>query len=111
MTNKGIRKKINKLYRNDLRLAEGNADEQQCCESMKKFRELYRKYKPPKEPYYSILRDWHYGYFYWLIPLWRAFEKGDFKLALHELISLINYVDIYQPRVKTSVMDLLDKYI
>ena len=110
MTNRTVRKKLDKLCRGKLWQAERNIDEQQFRGLMKEFRELYRKYKPPKEQY-NLLRDWHYGYFYWLIPLWKALKKGDFKWALHELITLINCVDIYQLRVQTSVIDLLDKYI
>ncbi len=110
MTNRTIRKKLNKLYKEKLWQTEKDADELKCRELIKEFRELYRKYKPPKL-WYNILNDWHYSYLYWLVPLRKAFEKGDIKWALHELITLINYVDIYQLRVKTSVIDLLDKYI
>lgn len=108
MTNRAVRKKIDKLCRNDLWQAEIYANEQGCRKVMKEFRELYQKCKPDK--IYKGLNQ-HYEYFIHLIPLWRAFEKSDFKLALHELNTLIKCNDIYQVRVRTSLLDLLNKYI
>ena len=108
MTNRAVRKKIDKLCRNDLWQAEIYANEQGCRKVMKEFRELYQKCKPDRT--YKGLHQ-HYEYFIHLIPLWRAFEKSDFKLALHELNTLIKCNDIYQVRVRTSLLDLLNKYI
>lgn len=108
ITNRAVRKKIDKLCINDLRQAELNANEQGCREVMRKFRELYQKCKSDKT-YKGFSR--HYEYFIHLIPLWRAFEESNFELALHELNTLINYNDIYQVRVRISLLDLLNKYI
>lgn len=92
MTNRTVRKKLEKLCRGKLWQAEGNIDEQQFRELMKEFRELYRKYKPPKEQY-NLLRDWHYGYFYWLIPLWKALKKGVIQAAVYDSETAFKKID------------------
>ncbi len=91
MTNRNVREKIDKLCKNNLRQAETNANEYGCHKVMKEFRELYKKCKPDKT--YKGLHH-HYKYLIRLIPLWRAFEKNNYVLALHELNTLISYDDI-----------------
>lgn len=100
------RKKLNKFI---LRLMhKEQSDNKQSLELIKEFKLLYEKCKPDKN--YTGLCN-HYGYMWRLLPIRQAFEKNDYTLALHELNTIIALDEIHQLRVKTTLTDLLDKYI
>lgn len=106
MTNRRARKKLNKLR---LHMIQSEvSDNDYCFELIKKFKEFYGKCKPDKK-YTGMFK--HYSYWLRLLPIRKAFEKNDYVLVLHELNTIIVLDEIYQLRVRTALIDLLNKYV
>lgn len=106
MGDRRARKRLNKFCLNMRRNERFNNEI--CFKLIKEFKELYIKCKADKK-YNGMFT--HYRYFIRLVPIRQAFEKNDYSLALHELNTIIALDDIYQLRIRTSLIDLLNKYI
>jgi len=74
------------------------------------FRQLLSRYRP--DSFYRETESLHhFDFLRYLLPIHLALEKGEYRRACRELISLLHDEDFFQPRVYWSVLLTLDRHL
>lgn len=73
--------------------------------------EFYIKLKNHKSDKQYISNGYHFSYILQLIKIKEAFEENKYMRVCNEIINILHFQSVYQPRIQYNLLHLINEYL